>query len=77
MNVTLSADEDVVKRSRAFAAAHGTSLNQLVRDYMAQIANLADLEDDAREFGELAAHSGGRAPDGYTFDRDAIHRRNS
>lgn len=75
MNITLSASEQVVQRTRQFAVAHGTSLNQLVRDYLERIAGMSELERDAEEFGQLARSRGGRSPVGFTFDRDEIHRR--
>ena len=34
MNVTLSIDDQVVARARRLAATRGTSLNQLIRDYL-------------------------------------------
>lgn len=34
MNITLSADSDLVLQSRQYAEKHRTSLNQLIRDYL-------------------------------------------
>jgi len=75
MNITLSADEKIVARSRDYAAKHGTSLNQMIRDYMEQIVNLSNLEQDAEEFARLARTGGGHAPAGFVFDREESHRR--
>lgn len=75
MNITLSAEEKIVERSRDYAAKHGTSLNQMIRDYMEQIVNLSNLEQDAEEFARLARTSGGNAPAGFVFDREESHRR--
>ena len=44
MNITLSIDETIVRRARAAADARGTSLNQLIRDHLAQIAGMDDGE---------------------------------
>jgi len=33
-NVTLSVDEDTLRQARQYAAAHGTTLNQMVRDLL-------------------------------------------
>lgn len=44
MNITLSIDEAIVARARDVAEARGTSLNQLIRDHLAQVAGLDDGE---------------------------------
>ena len=33
-NITLSADENLIASARAYAQAHGTTLNDLIRDYL-------------------------------------------
>lgn len=74
MNVTLSVDEDLIARARRFAEQRGTSLNQLIRDYLeeltareARYTALAELESLwKREPGG----SGGR-----TWDRDSLYDR--
>ena len=38
MNITLSVDEQVAQRARQAAQRMGKSLNQLVRDYLEQLA---------------------------------------
>ena len=38
MNITLLADEAVIKQARKRAEAMGKSLNQLVREYLQQLA---------------------------------------
>ena len=75
MNITLSADDKLIKRSRQFAAEHGTTLNDMIRDYMKKIAHLSDIEKDAEEFAQLAKNKGGQAPQNFVFDRNEIHKR--
>jgi len=75
MNITLSADEEPVKRVRAYAARHGTTLNSMVRRYIEQVSGLADLDQDAAEFARLAREHAGAAPKGFVFKRDDAHRR--
>ncbi|OGV74365.1 MAG: hypothetical protein A3K19_27300 [Lentisphaerae bacterium RIFOXYB12_FULL_65_16] len=75
MNITLSAEDELVKRSRAYAAQHGMSLNRMLRSYMRQVSGLADLERDAAEFACLAREHGGASPAGFAFNRDEAHRR--
>lgn len=38
MNLTLSVDDEVVQRARQRAEQMGTSVNQLVREYLEQLA---------------------------------------
>ena len=44
MNVTLSIDERIVAEARRIAALRGTSLNQLVRDYLQELVRTDDAE---------------------------------
>ena len=39
MNLILSVDEQILKRARKTARAMGKSVNQLVREYLEQLAN--------------------------------------
>jgi hypothetical protein len=75
MNITLSADERLIARARAYAQAHGTTLNQLVRDYLQRITGELSPEEVAEEFVRLAKLAPGPADPGYRFDRNAIHER--
>lgn len=74
MNITLSVEEQVVERAREVARGMGTSLNQLVRDYLEQLAQTHDPEKDVDELVRLSRESGGRSR-GWRFDRDEIHAR--
>jgi len=75
MNITLSADTELIKKSREYAKAHNTSLNQLVRNYLRRITGGSDAEKAADEFVVLANTMPGRADDGFKFSRDAIYDR--
>lgn len=72
MNITLSIDDRVVARAREKAAALGTSLNQLVRDYLEQLGGAGDPERSIEEFTRLSGSGSSR---GWRFDRDALHDR--
>ncbi|HUF51393.1 MAG TPA: DUF6364 family protein [Longimicrobiales bacterium] len=74
MNLTLSVDERVVERARSVAEAMGTSLNQLIRDYLESLAGGDDLEADLAELRELTRAAKGRSR-GWKFDRDELHGR--
>lgn len=75
MNITLSAKPEVIARSRAYAKSHGTTLNQMVRDYLVRVTSMDTGVEAAEEFTDLARRFAGRSPVGFKFDRDAIHER--
>lgn len=72
MNVTLSIDERLMAKARQRAQAMGKSVNQLVRDYLQQLAGDDDVEAWITEFTKLSGkgHSGG-----WRFNRDEIYDR--
>ena len=74
MNVTLSIDDDVVRRARHRAEAMGSSINQLIRAYLEQLAGKADPSQDAAEFERLSRAAQGNSK-GWKFDRDELHVR--
>jgi len=74
MNLTLSIDEQVVSRAREKAAALGKSLNQLVRDYLEQLAGRNDPDRIIRELRRLSAASTGNSR-GKRWTREEIHER--
>jgi hypothetical protein len=74
MNVTLSVDEEVILLARQRAEAMGTSVNQLVRDYLEQLAGKSRPGDDAEEFIRLSKLSQGNSH-GWKFNRDELHDR--
>lgn len=48
-NVTLSIDDDVLRRCRAYAEAHGISLNALIRELLERAVPVAPDDDAAEE----------------------------
>jgi hypothetical protein len=72
VNVTLSIDEQTVKRARKRAEALGKSLNQLIRDYLQKLAGGDDAECSIQEFERL---SGTGNSHGVRFNRDETHER--
>ncbi len=75
MNITLSADEETVRLTREYARQHGTSLNQLVRDFLNRLTSTEEGETAADEFSRLALKQAGRSPKGFRFDREDAHHR--
>ena len=74
MNITLSIEESIVKRARKRAEAMGKSLNQLVREYLEQVAGGNDARKDIERLRLLTDEGKGRSR-GWRFNRDEIHER--
>ena len=58
-NITLSADEKLIASARAYAQAHGTTLNDLIRDYLKIVTGQRDPKEVAKEFVRLAREASG------------------
>lgn len=74
MNITLAADQDMVKRTREYARQHGTSVNELVRGFMKSLTAQEDRNATAEEFVRNATAHPGRSPEGFRFHRDDAQR---
>ena len=74
MNLTLSVDDEVIRDARQHAEALGTSVNQLVREYLEQLAGRTDPAADAAEFEQLSRRAEGDSR-GWKFDREELHER--
>ena len=74
MNITLAVDDEVVHKARRRAEQLGTSVNQLVRDYLEQLAGKSDPVRDAEEFQRLSELSQGNSK-GRKFSREEAHER--
>ena len=72
MNVTVSVNSEVFEKARKRAEAMGTSINQLVREYLEQVAGETDVEADAKEFEQLSRSSQNNSH-GWRFNRDELH----
>ena len=74
MNVTLSIDDEVIQEARRRAEAMGTSVNQLVREYLEQLVGKTDPNADAAEFERLSRTVQGDSR-GWKFNREELHER--
>jgi hypothetical protein len=74
MNITLAVDEYIVEQARKVAQANGKSLNQAVRDYLAQLAGVDQNVLQVEAFVESAKNSPGRL-NRWKFDREQLHER--
>ncbi|MBZ5723960.1 MAG: DUF6364 family protein [Acidobacteriia bacterium] len=74
MNVTLAIDDELILEARRRAEAMGTSVNQLVRQYLEQFAGKSDADSDTREFEQLSRAAQGDSG-GWKFNREELHKR--
>jgi hypothetical protein len=75
-NLTVTVDEQVLKRARIKALEQGTSVNALVSDYLARFAGLGLTEKALTEFLEIAERShAGSGPGGRTWRREDLYDR--
>lgn len=70
-NITLSADERLIEEARAQARANRTSLNQLFREWLAELAGRREREKRLAELMERV----GYADSGGSFSRDEMNER--
>lgn len=74
MNITLSVDERIAEQARRTAQNMGKSLNQVVRDYLEQLAGVEALEAQVEAFRRSAEQTPGRL-EGWRFDREDANAR--
>jgi antitoxin component of RelBE/YafQ-DinJ toxin-antitoxin module len=74
VKISVKVDDRIAEEARKAAQAMGRSLNQVVQDYLEQLAGHPRLETELNAFEASAMTSPGRR-DGWAFDRDEAHRR--
>lgn len=74
MNITLAADEALVKKARKRARSEGLSLNAFIRAQMERMVG-GKPSEAADEFLKLVREHPGRPEEVYRFDREEAHRR--
>ena len=62
MNLTLSIDDQTVEQARRVASAMNKSLNQVIREYLEQLARRDQAERDIAEFRALSEQHEGKSP---------------
>ena len=67
-------DDEVLQRARKKAEIMGTSVNQLIRDYLEQLSGATNPAEDAAEFEKLSLSAQGDSR-GWKFDREELHQR--
>ena len=73
MNVTLSVNDHVVAEAGRIAALRGTSLNQLIRDYLNDLTRMDEVESGVAQLEALWAEEDCRSAGPWT--REDLHER--
>jgi predicted transcriptional regulator len=70
-NITLSADEDLIERARQVAREQHKTLNEMFREWLAQVAGSSDAAAEYRELMD----SLGYVNAGRHFSREELNER--
>ncbi len=72
--LTISVDDQVLKRARIKALEEGTSVNALLREYLERYTGTSRTQAALAGFAELAELStASSGPTGRTWTRDDVH----
>ena len=75
-NLTLAIDDALLERVRVIAAERKTTVNQLVRLHLEQIARNEDRAKEAiADLRRMSLTTDARLGPGYVFDRAATYER--
>ena len=73
MNVTLSVDARALEKARRIAAVRGTTLNQLIRDYLDELTRKDSVESVLAQLEQLWSEDTGRSQG--PWKREELHER--
>lgn len=75
-NLTLTIDDEILAKARIRALEEGSSVNALVREYLASYADLEAGRRAIDEYLEITASAGASSgPGGRSWTRDELHER--
>jgi len=72
MTLQLSIDDHIVQGARKVAESMGTSIDQLVQNYLERLTSPQSLDGEMAELRRLSGQGDSR---GWKFNRDEIHER--
>ena len=75
MDITLSVDAETVETARRVARTMNKSLDQMVCEYLEQLARRDQAARDIAAFAALAADHEGRSPENRRWRRDEVYDR--
>jgi hypothetical protein len=71
-NVTLSVEDSLLAKSRAYASSQGTSLNGLIRQLLIAVTSEHEKQDWFEGFLLVSDQATG-STDGWKFSRDEVY----
>jgi plasmid stability protein len=75
-NLTLTVDEETLRRARIRALEMGTSVNALVREYLRQVAGRSTAAEGIAEFfAAIQGAKAGSGSEGRSWNRDELYDR--
>lgn len=75
-NLTVTLDDQVLRRARIKALEQGTSVNAVVSRYLERYAGAAESAEALRAFAALAEQvAGSSGPDGRSWRREDLYDR--
>lgn len=75
-NLTITIDDDLLKRARIRALEQGTSVNALLRDYLTSYAGQEEVQRALTELIDMARRSPSRSgKGGRRWTREELHER--
>ena len=76
MSITLAMEPEMVHNARIYAAAHGTTMSKMIREYFASLVNVPPRAASRGEtFRALVESASLRSPKGWKFNRDEANAR--
>ena len=75
-NITLAIEDDILERARVVAAEKKTTVNAMVREFLAEVTDRDERREKARAaLLDLMRNSKGRMRPDFKFDREETHER--
>ncbi len=75
-NITLAIDDEILEKARVVAAEKRTTVNAMVREFLAEVAGRDQRREEARAaLRGLMRRSKGRMRDDFRFNREETHER--
>jgi replicative DNA helicase len=74
VNITFTLDDQIAQRAKAAAQKMGKNLDQVVLDYLEQLAGSTQRDQEWARFEQSCLTSGGKL-NGWKFNRDEANQR--
>jgi len=74
MNLTLSTSKELVQQARDYARRHGTTLNNLIREFLERLVRSGENGDAAQYFLSLTDRIHGDLK-GWQWNREELYER--